>query len=51
MDYKDYNTYLKGVSIYSVIFSKATRRPLFYMGRSWPKAIFRDALKILGLGL
>ena len=36
---------LKGVSIYSVIFSKAT--PLFYKGHSWPKAIFRDALKVL----
>ena len=36
---------LKGVSIYSVIFSKAT--PLFYKGHSWPKATFRDALKVL----
>ena len=34
---------LKGIFIYSVIFSKAT--PLFYKGRSWPKTIFRDALK------
>ena len=35
-----------GISSYSVISSKATRRPLCYKGYSWPKAIFRDALKL-----
>ena len=40
-----FSTFFKGVSIYSVVFSKATRKPLFYKGRSWPKAIFRDAPK------
>ena len=38
---------LKRISIYSIIFSRATRMPLFYKGQSWPKATFRDALKVL----
>ena len=38
---------LKRISIYSIIFSRATRMPLFYKGHSWPKATFRDALKVL----
>ena len=35
---------LKGISIYSVIFSVATRRPLFHKGPSWPKIVFRGTL-------
>ena len=34
-----------GLSIFSVIFSKVTRRPILYKGHSWPRAFFRGALK------
>jgi len=40
---------VKKASIYSVLFPRATRRPLSYKGRSWPKTIFRGALNLLPL--
>ena len=37
---KKFMKQLERISLNADIFSKATRWPLFYMGCSWPRAIF-----------
>ena len=40
---------VKGPANNSIFFFQAIRVPLFYKGRSWPKAIFRGILKFAGV--